>query len=65
MRFTPDQRIYSDVRHVRALRLAARIDGGDPVDAFFLDAFGFGVPVPAGAHEIELHWRRATVRELR
>jgi hypothetical protein len=65
MRFSPDQRIFSDVRGTRALRLSARVDGGEPSAAFFLDLFGFGVPLPAGAHRVELDWRRASPAELR
>jgi len=65
MRFSPDQMIFSDVSYVRALRLAARIDGGPAIDAFPLDAFGFGVPVPAGTHRVDLEWRRATPEEQR
>ena len=57
--------IFSDVSYVRALRLAARIDGGPAIDAFPLDAFGFGVPVPAGTHRVDLEWRRATPEEQR
>ncbi len=65
-RVSRDQMLFSDVDSERVLRLEARVEGeGAPRQGFFLDAFGFGVPVPAGRHAVELRWRRASPGELR
>ena len=66
MRISSDQLLFSDVEEARVLRLEARIDGAPaPVPGFFLNGFGFGVPLPAGEHRVELRWRRASPAELR
>ena len=66
MRIAADQTLFSDVSRVRVLRMEAAIEGESDVrTAFPMNAFGFGVPLPAGDHRIELRWRRATPEELR
>ncbi|MEM7309722.1 MAG: hypothetical protein AAF682_23810 [Planctomycetota bacterium] len=66
MRISADQLLFSDVVEGRVLRLEAHIDGAaEPVAGFPLNAYGFGVPIPAGDHTVELRWRRATPAELR
>jgi hypothetical protein len=66
MRIAADQALFSDVKRVRVLRMEAAVEGEEtPRPGFHLNAFGFGVALPAGEHRIELRWRRASPEELR
>ena len=66
MRISRDQRLFSHVTETRVLVLDAYLDGSaEGRRAFRLNAYGFGIPIPAGEHRVELRWRRAQPGELR
>ena len=66
MRISLDQTIFSGVRETRVIELQARRAGSrERLPAFHVDAYGLGVLVPAGEHELALLFTVRAPEELR